>query len=67
MDATEARSRLIQLEAERFLTQDTALADIPSYMADLDEEIEATRELYVATAVTEIATLRGELSGRLTG
>ena len=35
MDAINARTRLIQLEAERFLTQDTDLAQIPSYMADL--------------------------------
>jgi hypothetical protein len=32
-------------------------------MADLDEEIEATRQLYVISAVLEIASLRAELSG----
>jgi hypothetical protein len=32
-------------------------------MADLDEEIEATRQLCVTSAVTEIATLRAELFG----
>ena len=63
MDAIDARTRLIQLEAERFLTQDTELAQIPSYMADLDEEIEATRQLYVISAVLEIAELRADLSG----
>ena len=36
-------------------------------MADLDEEITATRNAYVGAAVTDIATLRGQLSGRLFG
>ena len=62
MDAIDARSRLIQLEAERSLTENTDLAQIPSYMADLDEEIEATRQLYVISAVLEIAELRADLS-----
>jgi hypothetical protein len=34
---------------------------------ELDAEFEITREAYVAAAVTEIATLRGELSGRQWG
>ena len=34
-----------------------------AYMADLDGEIEATASAYVGAAVTEIATLRAELSG----
>jgi len=32
-------------------------------MADLNQEIEFCRHLYVCAAVTEIATLRAELSG----
>jgi hypothetical protein len=32
-------------------------------MANLDEEIETTARAYVGAAVTEIATLRAELSG----
>ena len=67
MDAIDARTRLIQLEAERFLTRDTDLAQIPSYMADLDEEIEATRQLYVISAVLEIAELRADLFGAEVG
>jgi hypothetical protein len=63
IQALDLRGRLIQLHAERAETADTALADIPSYMADLDEEIQATRQLYVLTAVTEIAELRAELFG----
>jgi hypothetical protein len=61
--AADVRGRLIQLQAERELTLDTELAGIPSYMADLDEEIEATRQLYVISAVLEIAELRAELFG----
>jgi hypothetical protein len=36
-------------------------------MADLDAEIAFCRELYVTAAVTEIATLRAELSGAQNG
>jgi hypothetical protein len=61
--AIDLRGRLIQLDAERAETAGTGLADIPSYMADLEEEIEATRQLFVITAVTEIAELRAELFG----
>lgn len=61
--AIDLRSRLIQLHAERAETVAMGLADIPSYMADLEEEIEATRQLYAITAVTEIAELRSELFG----
>jgi hypothetical protein len=45
LTALDVRGRLIQLGAERAETRETGLADIPSYMADLDEEIEATRQL----------------------
>ena len=37
------------------------------YMADADGEIEATARAYVGAAVTEIATLRAELSGPQVG
>jgi hypothetical protein len=61
--AVEIRGHLAELEAERALALSSGLADVDSYMADLDVEIEETRQLYVASAVTEIATLRGELFG----
>jgi hypothetical protein len=67
LTALDVRGRLIQLDAERAETRETALADIPSYMADLEEEIEATRQLYVIAAVTEIAELRAELFGAQEG
>ncbi len=61
--AVEVRGHLAELEAERALAVSVGVAEIESYMADLDEEIEAVRQLYVSSAVTEIATLRGELFG----
>jgi hypothetical protein len=67
ISAIGLQGRLIQLRAERLETAHTALAEIPSYMADLEEEIEATRQLYVLTAVTEIAELRSELFGPQSG
>ena len=61
--ATEARDHVAELEAERALAEVTGVAAIHSYISDLEEELGIWRELYVITAVTEIATLRGELSG----
>jgi hypothetical protein len=63
LTAIEVRGQLAQLENERALTVTSGLADVETYMAELDEEIELWRRLYVAAAVTEIATLRGELFG----
>jgi hypothetical protein len=57
----------VELETERALALSSSVADIDAYVADLDGEIEAMRELYVASAVTEITTLRTELSGALAG
>jgi hypothetical protein len=65
--AVDVRGRLIQLHAERAETAGTQLAEIPSYMADLDEEIAVTRQLFVISAVTEIAELRAELFGAQQG
>ena len=61
--AVEARDHLIELEAERALASAAGLAGIAAYMQDLNEEIEQSRHHYVRTAVTEIATMRAELSG----
>jgi hypothetical protein len=65
--AVEVREHLASLEAERAFALETGVAEIAPYMADLDEEIRVCRELYVATAVTEIATLRAELAGAQQG
>ena len=67
MTALELRDYLAELEAERWLAMVSGLAEVDSYMADLDQELETCRELFVASAVTEIATIRGELFGRQVG
>jgi hypothetical protein len=63
----ELRGHVAQLEAERALAQLNGLGEVATYMADLEEEIDYRRRLYVAAAVTEIATLRAELSGPQVG
>jgi hypothetical protein len=61
--ATDIKNHLDLLQHERVLALGTALRDDPRYMADLDEEILATRHAYVGSAVLEIAQLRAELGG----
>ena len=65
MSAVEVRDRLLALRAERAL----ALASgRPLDAAEaLEDEIRAVEAALVGTAVTEIAVLRAELSGRLQG
>jgi hypothetical protein len=67
MTALEARSHLRELEVERVVAGTTSLAGVEVYMADLDEEIAAWRSVYTGAAVTEIASLRGELFGPQVG
>jgi hypothetical protein len=61
------RRRLEELHRERALAQMTPLAAVPAYMADLDDEILATEAAYVASAITEIASLRARLGQRQWG
>jgi hypothetical protein len=63
MSAIEMQTHLIELQAERVLAGLEGLASDSAYVADLEEEIVATQTAYVCTAVTEIASLRAELSG----
>jgi hypothetical protein len=67
MFATEMHTHLQELQAERALASIEGLASDSAYMADLDEEIAATHGAYVGAAVTEIASLRGQLSGPQVG
>ena len=62
--ATDIKNHLDLLQHEKVLALDTALRDDPRYMADLDEEILATRHAYVGSAVMEIAQLRADLDGK---
>jgi hypothetical protein len=67
MSAIEIQIHLQELESERVLASLEGLASDPAYMADLVEEIVVTRQAYVGAAVTEIATLRAQLSGPQVG
>ena len=67
MTATDARLELHRLQAERLDAADAGLAENARYMAELETDLEASRVAYVALAVTEIATLRAELSGPQVG
>ena len=67
MTATDARLQLQRLQAERLDAVEAGLGANDLYMTDLDSDIEASRVAYVAIAVTEIASLRGQLSGRNEG
>jgi hypothetical protein len=67
MSATALQRHIRELEAERMLASLHGLASDPAYMADLSDEIDATRHAYIGTAVIEIASLRAELSGALLG
>ena len=65
--AAELRERIALLESERALATLTGLDTDRAYMADLMDDIQAASATYVGVAVTEIASLRGELAGRLQG
>jgi hypothetical protein len=65
--AAEALHRLEDLRFELSLAGPAGLLDDPSYMDDLTDDLESTRRLYVGLAVTEIASLRREMTGALVG
>jgi hypothetical protein len=67
MTATDARSHLQRLTAERLEALEAGLGDNLLYMDALTDDIEAAHVQYVGLAVTEIATLRGELGARQVG
>ena len=65
--ASTVRLHLEVLEAERATAHLAGLGSNAEYMDDLHDEITGYRIAFTGLAVTEIATLRGELSGRLQG
>ena len=67
MTATAARQQLQRLQAERLDAVDAGLGDNALYMAELESDIATSHVAYVALAVTEIATLRAQLSGPQVG
>jgi hypothetical protein len=68
MTATlDALAKLRRLEAERLDAVDAGLGGNELYMTDLQNDIDASRTIYVGLAVTEIATLRAQLGGPQVG
>ena len=65
--AQEAHHRLSLCHAERATALSEGLGGNATYLADLDREIAAWHGAYVLAAVTEIATLRAQLSGPQAG
>lgn len=63
MTAYDLRLELGRLTAERFAATEAGLTVNALYMDDLERDLAATRATYVGLAVTEIASLRGQLSG----
>jgi hypothetical protein len=61
--AIDLHERLIELRAERLLASSYGMTGNATYMTDLDAEIEEVTAAYTGAAVTEMATLRGELFG----
>jgi hypothetical protein len=66
-NATDVKRHLDLLHEERLLAIEIGLSADGAYMADLDQEIAACKAAYVGAAVTEIASIRAELSGALVG
>jgi hypothetical protein len=65
--AADLKDHLMQLQAERALASLEGLGANAAYASDLDDDLAAAHHAYVGAAVTEIATLRAELSGPLVG
>ncbi len=67
MDATDARARLIRLQAERFQALELGVEKSSPYLTRVEAAIEEARADFVASAVLEIALLRGSLAGATRG
>jgi hypothetical protein len=65
--AAMLRQRLWSLQGERLEALAAGLGANTLFMSDLDREIEYTNDMFVGTAVTEIALLRADLTGPLEG
>ena len=65
--AADVRNHLALLHSERAIAMTTPLRENAAYMADLDEEILATRQAFISSAVLEIARFREELGGAQQG
>lgn len=65
--AADIQAQLRLLYVERALAELKGLASDAGYMDDLLDDIHEHQSAFVGTVVTEIATLRAELSGPLRG
>jgi len=63
MSALDLRRRLSQLQAERLDAIDAGLGANGPYLRSLHSDLAATRADVSGAAVTEIASLRAQLSG----
>ena len=61
--AVDVNHHLELLHSERAIAMTTPLRHDRAYMADLNEEIVATRHAWISSAVLEIARFRGDLGG----
>jgi hypothetical protein len=61
--AIDVKNHLELLHEERALAMATPLRHDRAYMADLNEEIVATRHAWISSAVLEIARFREDLGG----
>jgi hypothetical protein len=67
MTAVDARTQLHRLQVERLDAVEIDLGANAVYMASLETDIASSRMAYIGLAVTEIATLRAQLSGAQNG
>jgi hypothetical protein len=65
--AVDVKNHLQLLHTERALAMTTPLRHDRAYMADLDEEIVATRHAWISSAVLEISRFREDLGGAQQG
>ena len=62
MNVTDARARLIRLQAERLAALEAGAVEPSPYMTRLSDAIAAARVDHTMSAVVEIAELRTDLS-----
>jgi hypothetical protein len=67
MHSTDAKARLIRLQAERMAALEAGVSEPSPYMTRLSAAIADARMEYTMSAVTEIAALHSELSGLVLG
>lgn len=67
MFSTDARARLIRLQAERMTALEAGAQEPSPYMTRLADAIADARLEYTMSAVIEIAALRSELTGHANG